>query len=96
MKSLPYNPLLPRGRPDPGIDPTAAGNIDAVEAGDGGGGHTSVVLDLTAQIVEANSGFPTEGLGVAFDAVDEREGADESVTSLTTTVGIAAIRPLLS
>ncbi|PWC11329.1 retention module-containing protein, partial [Brenneria corticis] len=69
------------------LDPTAAGNSDTGEAGDGGGGHTAVVLDLTAQIVEANSGYPTEGLGVALDAVDERQGADESVSSLTTTVG---------
>ncbi|RLM17344.1 hypothetical protein BIY26_20855 [Brenneria goodwinii] len=44
------------------LEPTAAGNSDIGEAGDGGGSHTPVVLELTGQIVDPLVGYDTAGL----------------------------------
>ncbi|PWC09831.1 hypothetical protein B4923_18235, partial [Brenneria roseae subsp. americana] len=65
------------------LEATAAGNDSAGEAGDGGGGHTAVVLDLTGQIVDVTVGYPTAGIGFATDGVEEFDGADTQ--SLTNT-----------
>ncbi|MFP9230297.1 retention module-containing protein [Pectobacterium cacticida] len=58
------------------LEATAAGNTDVGEAGDGGGSHTAVVLDLTGQIVDPTVGYPTAGIGFATDNLVETDGFD--------------------
>ncbi|MCE0827396.1 retention module-containing protein [Buttiauxella sp. A2-C2_NF] len=49
--------------PTQSLEATAAGNQTPVQIEGGGGGHTLVQLDLTAQIVDPTAGFNTQGLG---------------------------------
>ncbi|PWC16120.1 hemagglutinin, partial [Brenneria roseae subsp. roseae] len=63
------------------LEATAAGNDSAGEAGDGGGGHTPVVLDLTAEIVDPTIGYDTAGLAANTTATREESGS--TVTTLT-------------
>ncbi|MFC0143951.1 immunoglobulin-like domain-containing protein [Pectobacterium cacticida] len=58
------------------LEATAAGNTDVGEAGDGGGSHAAVVLDLTGQIVDPTVGYPTAGIGFATDNLVETDGFD--------------------
>ncbi|MEH0834392.1 retention module-containing protein, partial [Pectobacterium cacticida] len=58
------------------LEATAAGNTDIGEAGDGGGSHAAVVLDLTGQIVDPTVGYPTAGIGFATDNLVETDGFD--------------------
>ncbi|KAA8995535.1 retention module-containing protein, partial [Affinibrenneria salicis] len=66
------------------LDPTAAGNEDIGEAGDGGGSHTAVVLDLTGKVVDPTSGFATNGLNGTSDNVDDTETAASTLVSSNT------------
>ncbi|WP_157093383.1 retention module-containing protein, partial [Buttiauxella brennerae] len=45
------------------LDATAAGNEAPIEAGSGGGGRFITQVELTGEIVDATSGFPTNGPG---------------------------------
>ncbi|MEH2922330.1 Ig-like domain-containing protein [Samsonia erythrinae] len=81
-----------------GIDPTqaleatAAGNDDTGEAGDGGGSHAAVVLDLTGDVVVATMGYDTEAL--AFnDSESSVLNGDEIATSLMTVSDSGDITP---
>ncbi len=64
------------------LEATAAGNpvtnSATGEAGDGGEGHTHVVLDLTGQILDPTAGYPTEGIDVTFPGPLEEETLLES------------------
>ncbi|KAA1045317.1 retention module-containing protein, partial [Pseudocitrobacter sp. 73] len=59
------------------LEATAAGNpvtsSATGEAGDGGEGHTHVVLDLTGQILDPTAGYPTDGIDVMFPGPLEEE-----------------------
>ncbi|WP_323666657.1 retention module-containing protein [Pectobacterium punjabense] len=80
-----------------GADPTqvleaaAAGNDDTGEAGDGGGGHfnSTVVLDLTADVVTAPIGYDTAGISFTDRASSVLDGVDSS-TLLTATAATTA------
>ncbi|GKW26381.1 hypothetical protein PEC311524_39750, partial [Pectobacterium carotovorum subsp. carotovorum] len=80
-----------------GADPTqvleaaAAGNDDTGEAGDGGGGHfnSTVVLDLTADVVTAPIGYDTAGILFTDRASSVLDGVDSS-TLLTATASTTA------
>ncbi|WP_395303353.1 retention module-containing protein [Pectobacterium polonicum] len=80
-----------------GADPTqvleaaAAGNDDTGEAGDGGGGHfnSTVVLDLTADVVTAPIGYDTAGILFTDRASSVLDGVDSS-TLLTATAATTA------
>ncbi|MEE3663849.1 retention module-containing protein, partial [Brenneria sp. g21c3] len=76
------------------LDPTAAGNSDIGEAGDGGGSHTPVVLELTGQIVDVSTGFDTDNLSA--DSRTSSDQTDINSSALTTTnsnndVGLNAV-----
>ncbi|MDX5695617.1 tandem-95 repeat protein, partial [Brenneria sp. L4-2C] len=76
------------------LDPTAAGNSDIGEAGDGGGSHTPVVLELTGQIVDVSTGFDTANLSA--DSRTSSDQTDINSSALTTTnsnndVGLNAV-----
>ncbi|WP_242504851.1 retention module-containing protein [Pectobacterium zantedeschiae] len=62
------------------LEATAAGNDDTGEAGDGGGGHfnSTVVLDLTADVVTAPIGYDTAGISFTDRASSVLDGADSS------------------
>ncbi|WP_240431452.1 retention module-containing protein [Pectobacterium parmentieri] len=72
-----------------GADPTqvleaaAAGNDNTGEAGDGGGNHTAVVLDLTGQIVDPIIGYPTEGINFAINNVNQTDGFNTQALLVT-------------
>ncbi|RKO74263.1 hypothetical protein C5E00_23945, partial [Pectobacterium parmentieri] len=72
-----------------GADPTqvleaaAAGNDSTGEAGDGGGNHTAVVLDLTGQIVDPIIGYPTEGINFAINNVNQTDGFNTQALLVT-------------
>ena len=59
------------------LEATAAGNpvtsSATGEAGDGGEGHTHVVLDLTGQILDPTAGYPTDGIDATFPGPLEEE-----------------------
>ncbi|MEE3652097.1 MULTISPECIES: retention module-containing protein, partial [unclassified Brenneria] len=83
------------------LDPTAAGNEDIGEAGDGGGSHTPVVLDLTGEIVEASIGYDSTPQTVAadLDTVESNAGSAALVASDTasTDTGVdTAVPPALT
>ncbi|WP_409161036.1 retention module-containing protein, partial [Pectobacterium sp. B2J-2] len=69
------------------LEATAAGNDDVGEAGDGGGGHfdSTVILDLTADVVTAPIGYDTAGISFTDRALSVLEGADASPLLVTTT-----------
>ncbi|WP_121575515.1 retention module-containing protein, partial [Brenneria alni] len=64
------------------LEPTAAGNDVVGEAGDGGGGHTAVVLDLTGEIVDISTATGYETTGLASSTDSPIEGGDASTTVL--------------
>ncbi|MBN3072846.1 retention module-containing protein, partial [Pectobacterium brasiliense] len=68
------------------LEATAAGNDDTGEAGDGGGGHfnSTVVLDLTGDVVTAQIGYDTAGLSFTDRASSVLDGVDLSTTLLAT------------
>lgn len=59
------------------LEATAAGNpvtsSATGEAGEGGEGHTHVVLDLTGQILDPTAGYPTDGIDATFPGPLEEE-----------------------
>ncbi|WP_409311163.1 retention module-containing protein, partial [Pectobacterium sp. B1J-3] len=65
------------------LEATAAGNADVGEAGDGGGSHTAVVLDLTGQIVDPTAGYPTAGIDFATNGIVETDGIDSQSLLVT-------------
>ncbi|ENO7534253.1 retention module-containing protein [Morganella morganii] len=65
------------------FEATAAGNTDVGEAGDGGGSHTAVVLDLTGQIVDPTAGYPTAGIDFATIGTVETDGIDSKSLLVT-------------
>ncbi|MFE8115297.1 retention module-containing protein, partial [Brenneria goodwinii] len=80
------------------LEPTAAGNSDIGEAGDGGGSHTPVVLELTGQIVDPLVGYDTAGLTVGTASSSEENNpaamalaASNSETTDSTTPPSVAI-----
>ncbi|WP_249654006.1 Ig-like domain-containing protein [Pectobacterium brasiliense] len=62
------------------LEATAAGNDDTGEAGDGGGGHfnSTVVLNLTAEVVTTPIGYDTAGSSFTDRASFVLDGADSS------------------
>ncbi|XJC88799.1 Ig-like domain-containing protein [Pectobacterium zantedeschiae] len=76
------------------LEATAAGNDDTGEAGDGGGGHfnSTVVLDLTADVVTAPIGYDTAGISFTDRASSVLDGADSS-TLLTAATDTADTTP---
>ncbi|WP_457852630.1 Ig-like domain-containing protein [Pectobacterium brasiliense] len=62
------------------LEATAAGNDDTGEAGDGGGGHfnSTVVLNLTAEVVTTPIGYDTAGSSFTDRASSVLDGADSS------------------
>ncbi|BES85761.1 hypothetical protein PEC302107_12220 [Pectobacterium araliae] len=76
------------------LEATAAGNDDSGEAGDGGGGHfnSTVVLDLTADVVTAPIGYDTAGISFTDRASSVLGGVDSS-TLLTVTADTTDTTP---
>ncbi|MFC3396438.1 Ig-like domain-containing protein [Brenneria rubrifaciens] len=66
--------------PTQALEATAAGNDDTGEAGDGGGGHTAVVLDLTAKTIDVSTSYDSSVLEVSA-ATTLRE-SDSALTTL--------------
>ncbi|WP_235319710.1 retention module-containing protein [Pectobacterium fontis] len=68
------------------LEATAAGNDDVGEAGDGGGRHSTVVLDLTADVVNVPlSGYETTSLSLTDITSPIQESAGISSLVVTTT-----------
>ncbi|QXE14340.1 Ig-like domain-containing protein [Pectobacterium atrosepticum] len=76
------------------LEATAAGNDNTGEAGDGGGGHfnSTVVLDLTGDVVTAPIGYDTAGISFTDRASSVLDGADSS-TLLTAATDITDTTP---
>ncbi|MCV9880211.1 retention module-containing protein, partial [Brenneria sp. KBI 447] len=58
------------------LEATAAGNDSTGEAGDGGGSHTTVVLDLTGQVIDVTAGYTTAESDFVTDGVEGIDDAD--------------------
>ena len=70
--------------PTTDLEATAAGQTaTGTGTGAAGGGHTFVMLDETAAVVDPTIGFPTTGLGVPTGALTEQDGLQLNTASST-------------
>ncbi|WP_051880717.1 retention module-containing protein [Buttiauxella noackiae] len=78
--------------PTKALDATAAGNEAPIEPGTGGGGHFIERVELTGEVVNATSGFPTNGL--ASQVLDNNQFETFPAQSISTTT--EALQPILT
>ncbi|WP_253275140.1 retention module-containing protein, partial [Pectobacterium brasiliense] len=74
------------------LEATAAGNDDAGEAGSGGGAHSTVVLDLTGEVVTVPVGYDTDEQSLTDQSLPIRNSEVSSIP-LTTVTDITDITP---
>ncbi|WP_317615881.1 retention module-containing protein [Pectobacterium peruviense] len=69
------------------LEATAAGNDDSGDAGDGGGGHfnSTVVLNLTGDVVTTPIGYDTAGISFTDRASSVLDGIDSSTSIIAAT-----------
>ncbi|WP_314143975.1 retention module-containing protein, partial [Buttiauxella noackiae] len=78
--------------PTKALDATAAGNEAPIEPGTGGGGHFIERVELTGEVVNATSGFPTNSLG--SQVLDNNQFETFPAQSISST--IEALQPILT
>ena len=78
--------------PTKALDATAAGNEAPIEPGTGGGGHFIERVELTGEVVNATSGFPTNGLD--SQVLDNNQFETFPAQSISTTT--ETLQPILT